>query len=169
MTILAPNLLKLSSISDFTKETINELRDTIWAMNKSEISLEDLQARISNFVDKAGLSANTIKFNFNSDNEVPKDLQFTSVKGMNIYRIAQEAINNAIKYSTATEIHVNVAKNEDSLEFSIKDNGKGFDENSIEFGNGIHNMKKRAQDIGANLNIESHIDKGTAVILTIKS
>jgi signal transduction histidine kinase len=160
---------KLSSISDFTKETINELRDTIWAMNKSEISLEDLQARISNFVDKAGLSSNTIKFSFNSDKNVPKDLQFTSVKGMNIYRIAQEAINNAIKYSEANEIDVNVVKNEVALEFSIKDNGKGFDEKNIEFGNGIHNMKKRAQDIEADMTIESQLNKGTAVVLTIKS
>lgn len=48
---------KLQDISAFTKETIYELRDTIWAMNKSEISLEDLQTRISNFVE----NANTIQ------------------------------------------------------------------------------------------------------------
>jgi tetratricopeptide (TPR) repeat protein len=48
------NLLnnKLASISSFTKETIYELRDTIWAMNKNEITFEDLQTRISNFIDK---------------------------------------------------------------------------------------------------------------------
>ena len=58
---------KLSSISEFTKETIYELRDTIWAMNKSEISLEDLQTRISNYIDKANKASDVINFNFNID------------------------------------------------------------------------------------------------------
>ncbi|HCY83071.1 MAG TPA: two-component sensor histidine kinase, partial [Xanthomarina gelatinilytica] len=44
---------KLKYISEFTSSTIYELRDTIWAMNKSEISFEDLQSRISNFIEKA--------------------------------------------------------------------------------------------------------------------
>jgi tetratricopeptide (TPR) repeat protein len=45
--------LKLNGISSFTTQTIYELRDTIWAMNKENISFEDLQARISNFIDNA--------------------------------------------------------------------------------------------------------------------
>ena len=42
---------KLNNISSFTKETIYELRDTIWAMNKEEITIEDLKTRISNFIE----------------------------------------------------------------------------------------------------------------------
>ncbi|MBU3821789.1 sensor histidine kinase [Flavobacteriaceae bacterium XHP0103] len=160
---------KLAGISEFTKETIYELRDTIWAMNKSEISLEDLQGRISNFIDKAGVSSNAVSFSFEVDNEVPKDFNFSSVKGMNIYRIIQEAINNAVKYSQADEIKVRIQKLSDGLGVFVHDNGKGFDGDIVEKGNGIDNMKKRAEEIGAHFSIESHLGKGTSVVLQIKS
>ncbi|MFD1615532.1 tetratricopeptide repeat-containing sensor histidine kinase [Gelatiniphilus marinus] len=158
---------KLGTISEFTKDTIYELRDTIWAMNKSEISLEDLQARVSNFVDKASVSANKTSFNFNIDQSLSKNLQFSSVNGMNIYRIIQEAINNAIKYAQASNITVEIKKRADKLQFAVKDDGVGFDESEIKAGNGLNNMKKRAADINAQINIESVLGKGTKVKLKV--
>ena len=53
---------KLSKISEFTTQTIYELRDTIWAMNKNSISCEDLQIRVSNFIEKARTVGDTTKF-----------------------------------------------------------------------------------------------------------
>ncbi|WP_111309038.1 ATP-binding protein [Confluentibacter sediminis] len=156
---------KLSTISAFTKETIYELRDTIWAMNKSEISLEDLQARISNYIDKAFMVSNNITFEFHVDPELSKDTIFTSVQGMNIYRIIQEAINNALKYADPKNITVTFKLVDNRLEISVVDDGNGFDENNIEFGNGINNMKKRAADIGANMTIKSQINKGSNIVL----
>lgn len=158
---------KLSSISTFTKETIYELRDTIWAMNKNEISLEDLHARVSNFIDKAHLASNKTVFEFNSDSQISKDIKFTSVQGMNIYRIIQEAINNAIKYAEAKTIKVEFIKDKGRLEISIFDDGKGFNENEIELGNGLNNMRKRANDIAATINIKSKPNKGTTVFLKL--
>ena len=160
---------KLAGISAFTKETIYELRDTIWAMNKSNISIEDLQARISNFIDKAGLSSHAIDFKFNVNESISGDLGFLSVKGMNIYRIIQEAINNAIKYAEASEVTVNIEKQDDNVVFLVKDNGKGFNQTKVEKGNGINNMKKRADEIGADFNIESIEGKGTLVILRVRN
>ena len=154
---------KLSGISEFTKETIYELRDTIWAMNKSEISMEDLQVRISNFIDKGKVASTGINFNFNVDETLSEELKFTSVNGMNIYRIVQEAINNAIKYAYAKTITVNFFKLENNLKINIIDDGKGFDINTIAFGNGLNNMKKRAQEIGSSLKIESKVNEGTSI------
>ena len=158
---------KLKSISEFTKETIYELRDTIWAMNKSEISLEDLQARISNFVDKAKETSQTIYFAFNIDEALTNDVDFTSVKGMNIYRIIQEAINNAIKYAEASEIQISIQKESEGIEILVSDNGKGFDINNVDMGNGIRNMEKRASDIDAFIDIHTEINKGTSVVLRV--
>src|SRR5690606_7568364 len=90
---------KLTNISSFTKETIYELRDTIWAMNKDKISLEDLQIRTTNFIEKAAIASEGMELKFDVDPELNKDTTFTSVQGMNIYRIIQEAINNALKYA----------------------------------------------------------------------
>ncbi len=158
---------KLSSISGFTKETIYELRDTIWAMNKNAISLEDLETRISNFIDKAGMSSNNLSVEFNIDKTITKTEELTSVKGMNIYRIIQEAINNSMKYAGASIIKVDVLKQGESFQFKISDNGKGFDKNNVEQGNGLNNMKKRASEIGASLDIQSELSKGTEVLIVL--
>jgi signal transduction histidine kinase len=136
-------------------------------MNKSDITLDDLQSRISNFVKKANIHSNGIDFKFIVDADISKDIEFTSVKGMNIYRIVQEAINNSMKYAEAKLISVEISKKKNNLEIVIKDNGKGFDENKIEHGNGLNNMKKRAQEIDAHIKIESVLTKGTQIILTL--
>lgn len=156
---------KLSSISEFTRETIYELRDTIWTMNKSEISFEDLQIRISNFVDKANSISKDTKFEFDLDSQITKQTVFTSVQGMNIYRIIQEAVNNALKYSKAKNIKVAFEKLENNLKISVIDDGKGFDLETVEMGNGLNNIKKRATEIGATLNILSKINEGTTIEL----
>lgn len=154
---------KLKGISEFTTTTIYELRDTIWAMNKNEITLDDLQSRISNFIDKANSASEVVNFSFIADKSLPNQLTFTSVEGMNIYRIIQEAIHNALKYADATFISVQFKGVNEELEISILDKGKGFDEKTVVMGNGINNMKKRAQEIGAQLKIESKLEAGTEV------
>lgn len=157
---------KIQSIATFTSSTITDLRDTIWAMNKSEISFEDLQSRISNFIDKANLAATHISFVFNLENAL-KDQTFTSVVGMNIYRIIQEAVNNAIKYAHAKTIEVRISEEENGMKISILDDGDGFDLDAVEFGNGLNNLKKRAHDIQASLKIDSKLGSGTHIELTM--
>ena len=158
---------KLSSISNFTSSTIYELRDTIWAMNKNEITFEDLQARISNFIDKANLADNATSFSFVVHDDVDTSKVFSSVEGMNIHRVLQEAIHNSLKYSEASQIKIEVLKKEQSICFEASDNGKGFDLKTVEKGNGLTNMKKRIHDIGGDLQIQSEDQKGTKVMITI--
>ncbi len=158
---------KLKSISEFTTSTIYELRDTIWAMNKSQINFEDLQTRISNFIDKAKISSNGINYNFNVDQNVSEDIVFSSVQGMNIYRIIQEAINNSIKYANPKNINVNVSSKNNSLAIEIADDGQGFNQKDIELGNGINNMKKRSLELDAGFLLDSKEGSGTTIQLLI--
>ena len=153
---------KLSSISNFAKSTIVELRDTIWAMNNSEITFEDLQTRIHNFVEKAKEAKEDILFNFTIE-EGLKQTKFTSIEGMNIYRTIQEAINNSMKYAEAKKIKIDIKHQNNDIIIAIEDDGKGFDSNSVEFGNGINNMKKRITDISGEIEISSTPNKGTIV------
>lgn len=157
--------VKLKSISEFTTTTIFELRDTIWAMNKSEITIEDLQLRISNFIDKANLATDKIKYRFNSNLSDVDDYKLSSLQGMNIYRIIQEAINNAIKYSEAKHIIVDFNYTDIQLKMQIIDDGIGFDLETTQMNNGIHNMKKRALEINAELTVASQLNKGTTITL----
>lgn len=154
---------RLNDVSRFTGNTINELRDTIWAMNKTGISFEDLQARISNFIEKARETTGGMQFCFEIDSRIGTELSFTSTQGMNIYRIIQEAVNNALKYARATTITVRVRKENQSFRIEIEDNGSGFNAEAAASGNGIPNMKKRAAELGAELIIQSAPGKGTLI------
>ncbi|RZK12047.1 MAG: tetratricopeptide repeat protein [Flavobacterium sp.] len=158
---------KLKYISEFTKSTIVELRDTIWAMNNNEIHFEDLRARILNFTEKAKFAKENIDFNFVIDDQLNQE-KLSSVVGMNIYRTIQEAVNNAIKYSDASEITINVANLENLIVIAVSDNGKGFDFETTEIGNGLHNMQKRIEDIGGIFNVSSEISKGTNIKIEIE-
>ncbi|MGJ8743012.1 tetratricopeptide repeat-containing sensor histidine kinase [Polaribacter sp.] len=154
---------KLSSISSFTSETIHHLRDTIWAMNKSEISMEDLHARILSFVEKAKIATENIAFEIHQN--VDEKITFSSIEGMNVFRVIQEALNNAIKYADASKVTITMSKDHENLHILIADNGNGFDMNSIELGNGLSNMEKRMAEINGTVKISSQLKKGTKIAL----
>ena len=158
---------KLSNISSFAKETIVELRDTIWAMNSDEISFEDLESRIHNFIEKAKEAKDEIQFSFQTE-AVLKDTKLTSVAGMNLYRTIQEAVNNAIKYANPSSISIAVKRIENQIQITIEDNGMGFDESTAQKGNGLKNMQKRIEDIGGKFNLESS-NLGTLITILLNN
>ncbi len=153
---------KLQNISVFAKETIVELRDTIWAMNNAEITFEDLRTRIFNFIEKAREVTENIEFKFHVSQALG-GMKFSSIVGMNIHRTIQEAINNAIKYAAATEISIDIRPEGNDIRIVIKDNGSGFDIATAEKGNGLANMEKRIGDIGGKISIVSEIGSGTQI------
>ncbi len=159
---------QLTKISDFTKSTIIELRDTIWAMNRTEFTYEDLYSRILNFIEKAKSAKDDINFSFQIDEQL-KDITFSSVVGINLYRTIQEAINNAIKYSDAKDINVYVQKDTDQIKIVIDDNGKGFDMETVDFGNGLYNMNKRIEEVNGIYKIESEPNKGTTITILLSN
>lgn len=155
---------RLTSISAFTATTINELRDTIWAMNKESISVEDLQNRISNYIERAQSSAQEVDFKFTVGHGINKELMLTSVEGINLFRIIQEAVNNAIKYANPQHIIIAFERVEQTLKVTITDDGEGFDLENYLPGNGIRNMKKRASEINATVDVISKKENGTSII-----
>ena len=93
---------------------------------------------------------------FNLPNRIP---------AMHLYRIAQEAVNNALRHGQANHIEIRIKKFKNNLQLSIKDNGKGFlYPNPREPRNGIKMMHYRAEIIGASISIQSKIRKGTNII-----
>ncbi len=156
----------LTKISDFTKTTIVELRDTIWAMNANEFTFDDLSSRIYNFIEKAQSVKEKIAFKFLVDDSLKKS-KFSSLEGVNLYRTIQEAVNNAIKYADASEILVQVQPNAKGIIIEILDNGKGFDLDTTDLGNGVVNMQKRIEEIGGVFKIQSEITKGTQITISL--
>jgi PAS domain S-box-containing protein len=85
---------------------------------------------------------------------------------INFFRIAQEAINNAIKHARASVINVQLIQEEDATILTVEDDGRGLPMSSEgRVGNGLANMKDRAQIMGGKLTIESDTNRGTLVIV----
>lgn len=98
--------------------------------------------------------------------EVQGESALPSRVKVGLYRLAQEAVNNAAKHARATQVFMCLNCNEANLHLSIRDNGRGFDASQVSGGLGINIMHERADEIGAELEIYSLIGTGTAVEIT---
>ncbi|MBL7968219.1 MAG: tetratricopeptide repeat protein [Prolixibacteraceae bacterium] len=160
-------LNQLNRIGDFAGETITELRDTIWAINSTRFTFEDLRARILNFIEKARHARPNLTIKFNLAPEL-NDLELSAVAGINIYRTIQEAVNNSMKYAETELITIEVIALNHNVEIIVQDKGKGFDIDSVQKGNGLYNMQKRVEDLGGEIQLSSGTGKGTSVKLILK-
>lgn len=158
---------KLQSIATFTRQTIRELRDTIWAMNKASISLEELHERLRSFVQAAQAASPSTAILLNRPTNTATMPPLSSLQGMNVYRILQEALNNALKHAQAKTITIDLTPNPQQLLVQLQDDGKGFDKQQVALSHGLHNMQKRAQEIGADFQLDTTLGKGSQISLTL--
>lgn len=86
---------------------------------------------------------------------------------VHIYRIAQEAIYNAVKHAEASKISVTLNQDADVLTLEVADDGKGLPKADPSTGMGLRIMNSRARMIGADLEVESHQETGTTVRLCL--
>jgi signal transduction histidine kinase len=83
---------------------------------------------------------------------------------MGLYRIAQEALNNIAKHTSATELDVRLAQNGEFISLSIADNGCGFDPNALPDGRaGLKGMAERVAQMHGDLQIKSTPGQGTEI------
>jgi signal transduction histidine kinase len=87
------------------------------------------------------------------------------------YRIAQELINNALKYSRATDLMVQLIQETGRAHLTVQDNGKGFDMQMLKIskGAGIANIKSRVESLNGQFDIYSEPDKGTEASVEFKN
>ncbi|MNQ08425.1 Signal transduction histidine-protein kinase/phosphatase DegS [compost metagenome] len=106
-------------------------------------------------------------------NKTDFDQRLDSLIEINIYRLTQEAINNAIKYAESSHIIVQLSHSETLLSIIVDDNGKGFDVNSVdkkrnsESGMGLLFMKERIQYINGRVFMNSIPGEGTRITFNI--
>lgn len=84
-----------------------------------------------------------------------------------VYRIIQEGVNNALKYSDAEKILIKIETDQNTLVVRIKDDGKGFDMDKVKPGNGIHNIRERVKNCSGELKLFAMPDNGTNILIKI--
>lgn len=151
------NDLKL--VDELLNETIKESRMLInnLSISVQESTLNKAFLLLSERMNKT--FAGDISLNWTGDENI-EDVRVAT----HIFRIYQEALSNAVKYSKAEKIDITV-KTENGFEMEIQDDGAGFDTTKSRHGFGTTNMSERAQEIGAEIKLKSVIGKGTQVRL----
>lgn len=154
--------LILHKIETQSKDLADKMGDIIWSMKPGREESMPMSSRIKNFANDI-LSATNIDYTIQIDKEIDALIQdITSRK--NIVFITKEAINNAVKYSGASHLFIQLTKSNNKVLLTITDNGIGFN-NSLAAGNGINNMYKRAKEINGTLSIIS--ESGTSINVQI--
>lgn len=96
------------------------------------------------------------------------EVSMNQLQKVNFYRIAQEAVNNAIKHAHASNISVQLSESNDYVRLSVEDDGSGISvEKSAIRRNGLTNMRDRAEIMGGKLTIESDPHRGTMIIVEV--
>lgn len=157
---------EMEGIGDYARGAMSQLRETIWAIHGETVKLEDFAIRLREYGNKM-TEAKDIKFKVDVSGE---DVVLGPAKTINLYRICQEAINNAIKYSGCDEISVSLRNGgQGKLTLGVFDNGNGFDVSTAKKGYGLQNMKQRAEELGGSFTIESEKEKGTGIIVRVNA
>lgn len=107
---------------------------------------------------------------FVTEGEAPAGKQLHHAKALNVVRIVQEAVTNAIKHANPSHITINSSKKEESWYLQVYSNGKGFNYDEIKNngqGNGLKNMKERAKESELEIQIDSSEDSGTTVSIIV--
>jgi signal transduction histidine kinase/ligand-binding sensor domain-containing protein len=158
---------KIDSLGEFARGTMQQLRETIWAINKEEISVTALKDKIQEHLNRLSAAVGTINFSVVLGEETTAVLKPS--QAIHIFRLVQEALNNAVKHSGAKSIRVQLVMEKNNLLLvSIHDDGKGFDpEETFEGHYGMENMRSRVKEMGGNLVIESELLKGTEIKLEV--
>jgi signal transduction histidine kinase len=97
----------------------------------------------------------------------PFSAPITEKQKLILYRITQEALQNAMKHSTADKVFVQLYKNKDELLLTIEDNGKGFTGKNLQKGLGLENIRYRTEMLSGTFHLESTEGKGTLLSISI--
>lgn len=145
----------------------NEARLISHGLAIPEFSVVSLQQTIQNLLEKLQ-TLDQFEFQFFFDEEL-EQITLSNMQQREIYRIVQEALSNILKHSKASTAYITLSKHENRLLVVVEDDGKGFDSSkSDNRGFGLHSMHERADNIQAELIIESQVGSGTVITLSME-
>ena len=156
----------MTQVSNDARNVIEKMDEIIWTINPDNDEFYNLETRLKSYAIPM-LESKDIDFKFDFSPEL-ESVKIDMGKRRDIYLILKEAINNLVKYSETKSAHIEGRVVDNKLIFKIIDKGIGFDIKEHTDRNGQKNMHSRAKKIGADLDIQSEVGKGTEVILSIK-
>ena len=155
----------LGKIKDNSSRMMESMSDMVWAINPSNDTFEKVALRMKEFAAEL-LEPAGINYFFREEGQMEKAV-LNPEQRKDIYLIFKEALNNAVKYSAASEIDILLKKENGFVIMRVMDNGKGFDMVNYKSGNGIKNIKSRGLQMKAVVTIDSIPGTGTTISLQV--
>ncbi len=158
---------ELEHIGDASRKIIEVMSDIVWTINPKNDTFENIVLRMSTLAYNL-LKAKNIEHTFQADESL-NETKLSIESRRNFYLIFKEALNNLVKYSSATRASITLTSENGLIKLSVRDNGVGFDVAQTSKGNGLLNINARADEMNAQLKIESEKGSGTNVELIFKA
>lgn len=155
----------LARLADTAQDALKEMRLLVYELRPPALEREGLvgaiQQRLGAVERRAGVKAHLL---------VDDMVRLPAPVEEGLYRIAQEALNNALKHAIATSVTVRIRVVDEQVELEIVDNGIGFDPDTAGNGGGMGlvNMRERAEKLGGTLRTVSALGEGTRVSVSVK-
>ena len=154
---------KIQRIQKVAKGSSQAMRDIVWLTNPFTDNIKDL-------ISKMNEVANDMLGNINWEFDFPprlKEIKLIPEVKRNIFFIYKESLNNIHRHASAKFVKISLEVSNDKMFLRIKDNGKGFNTSTAFSGNGLKNLRSRAKEINAELNVESSQEGGTSINLFV--
>ncbi len=160
----------LDQIYATARELTRALSEIVWAINPQHDRLDSLATYLEKFAQDY-LRAGGMRCRLDLPEQVPQ-WPLTAEVRHNLFLAFKEAINNVLRHSAATEVHVSLRLEPASFVWQLEDNGRGFDLDATQHarvasGNGLPNMHRRLEEIGGQCHIESAPGRGTNVVFVV--
>jgi len=136
---------RLNELKNNAQAMVAELSDTIWALKPETLRLTAISDRTKVFIQK--IERTYPHINIEVREAIEDDILLPPSHGFHLLRILQEAINNAVKHSSCSEVIVSL-HSEETWDICVADNGMWLKSGRETEGNGIYNMKRRAEMCG---------------------
>jgi len=152
----------LSQATETSRSLVDSMSDIVWAINPARDGLSDLVHRMRRFANDLFAEGNVVhRFDcFGAE----RDLTLGNDVRRQVYLVYKECLHNVVKHAQATEVLIELRLRGSCLELRVEDNGAGFHpEGAMDAGNGLRNLKRRAEGMGGRLTIDSRPGEGTRI------
>lgn len=154
----------VSLISESADDAKDKITDIIWAINPKHDDWEGLMAKCRRFASDL-LESKDIKHHIDIEDHISGKPKIEVRQ--HFWLIFKEILTNAARHSDATQVNITIKKKGRNLILIVQDNGRGFNRNIVEKGNGLDTVKQRAEKIGGTAELKSEENFGTRWTISV--
>ncbi len=156
---MAQDRERLAAATEAARKTADSLKDIVWIVNPEHDKMQDIMLRMKDIAAKF-LAGREYTLDCGEHSVASTlDMEFRR----HLILMYKEILNNIVKHSEAKKVSICIAQREKEFLLTIRDDGSGFDVDTVRRGNGLNNLQRRAAQVGGTVQIRSKPGEGTSV------